>query len=194
MTDITSAFGLSAKPAVCVAAMPRVAPTRALSVAALNATVAVLIVSLGVGWPGAVVLTLIFLVAAHAAVIATVEFHTALTKADRGARWWLLLLGATALIGGSLSLTSLNGAAAIVPVIAGAWFAARARTGLLFASGAASLGLGLMVLTAFGAHHAAPIAFLGVQAASTGATMLAVSLPALHGRPVEGRARSRQLL
>jgi hypothetical protein len=141
-------------------------------------------ISIGVLWPGAVLLAIIFLMAARAAVTATAEFHAALS--DRGdARWWLRWVGVGALVGAIPTLALLSGAVAIVPVLAGAWCAARARSAWVFASGTACLALGLMALTAFGATHVAPIAFVVIQAASTGAIMLALSFSTPHDRPAE---------
>jgi hypothetical protein len=153
-----------------------------------------LFISMGVGWPGAILLSIVLLVAARCAVIATVEFHALLTDGASTARYWLRLLGGGALVAGILPLMLLNGAVALVPVLLGAWCAARARTSWQFATGAACLAFGLLALTAFGAQHAAPICFLAIQAASAGATMIAMSLPTPNGRPADALRSQRRSL
>ena len=156
---------------------------RALWAVVLQLAVATLFINFAIGWPGAIVLSIVLLVAARCAVIATVEFHNLLSAGPPNARPWLRLIGGAALISGVLVLMLLNGAVALVPALLGAWCAARARNCWQFGTGAACLALGLLALTAFGAQHAAPICFIAIQAASAGATMIAMSLPTPNGRP-----------
>jgi hypothetical protein len=162
--------------------------------AAPQLAVASIFISIGIGWPGAIVLSIILLVAARCAVIATVEFHNVLSGGAGSARPWLGLIGGGALVAGALTLILLNGAVALIPVLLGAWCAARARSCWQFAIGAACLALGLLALTAFGAQHAAPICFIAIQAASAGATMIAMSLPTPNGRPADALRSQRRSL
>ncbi|HET9230027.1 MAG TPA: hypothetical protein VFO00_01985 [Vitreimonas sp.] len=163
----------------------------ALYVLPLQLAVALIFISIGVGWPGAIVLSIVLLVAARCAVIATVEFHNVFSNRAHSSLPWLRLIGGGALIGGGLTLMLLNGAVAFAPAVLGAWCAARARTCWHFGTGAACLALGLLALTAFGAQHAAPICFIAIQAASAGATMIAMSLPTPNGRPAEALGSHR---
>lgn len=183
MTDISAAFPSDATARAAVIALepalsPRSRRSASTSTQVLNAAfqlfTAMLVVGVGVGWPGAIVLTLVFLVAANAAVTATIEFHAVFTHPRRNADAWLRFVGAAALTTGVVALLFLDGVAAIIPVIAAGWCAARARTGWLFTFSAALLAVGLVLLTGYGAQHAAPFAFVAVQAVSSGAYMIAL--------------------
>jgi hypothetical protein len=163
-----------------------------LGAVVLQLAVATLFISIAIGWTGAIVLSIVLLVAARCAVIATVEFHNVLSNGPANARPWVRLIGGVALISGVLSLMLLNGAAALVPVLLGAWCAARARNCWQFGIGAACIAFGLLALTAFGAQHAAPICFIAIQAASAGATMIAMSLPTPNGQPADALRSQRR--
>jgi hypothetical protein len=188
VSDLVSTF----EPRVSVkAGMFAVRATPALGAGVRQLAVGALLISIGVGWPGALVLSIVLLVAARCAVIATVEFHTVLSSAC-SARPWLRLIGGAVFVSGVLVLMLLNASIALAPVVLGAWCAARARTSWHFGIGAACLALGLLALTAFGAQHAAPICFIAIQAASAGATMLAMSLPPPNGRPADALRSQRR--
>lgn len=143
-------------------------------VALLRTGIAVLLMGASITWPGAIVLTLVFLWASHAAIVGIAQF-AALADKEQATRHWLCFSGAGVMIIGLVCLTGLGGAIAIAPVMLGAWLAAQARTIWLFALGALSFMLGLEALTAFGEQHPAPESFLAIQAMATGVTMLAVS-------------------
>lgn len=193
MTDIGSAPGLSAGALTSTTTSvtwrtpfakrrPVSQPAQSACALLVQTSIAVLFLGVGLTWPGAIFLAIVLVLAAHAAVVATLGFHAAFTDNDRNALLWLRLIGLVALSAGILALTLVNGAIAIVPVMVGAWCAACARTAWLFMSGGTTLAIGLLLLTV-GAQDADPIAFLAVQAASSGAAMIAISLPASRSRP-----------
>jgi hypothetical protein len=154
---------------------------------AFVAAVSLLLTALGILWPGAILLTIIFLMAAHAAMLATIELHALVSSTDRGLRSWLRLTGAATLIVGVPALLLLNGTLALAPVVVGAWCATRARTAVVFAASAACLTLGLLLLTSFGVQSVHPLTFVAIQAVSTGVSLIARSAPPASAAPTEAR-------
>lgn len=157
-------------------------PTRECCRALLRGLVSFVFVILCITWPGATLLSLIYLLAAYAAAMAVKNFlaafrrHSAITP-------WLYALGATALIGGSVTLAWTGEGPAIGLLLMGAAFAARARDAWLFVTGIISFVLGVLWLVIPGAEALTVNALIGVHALSSGALLIAFA-PRLADAPL----------
>jgi hypothetical protein len=167
-------------------ARSRAAPLAARSRVELvgHTAVALLFAGLLITWPGAVLLSIIFLLAGCAAVVAGVNLHKVFAGEDARS-WWLQGIGVALLIAGAAALGVSGGALAIAPIAAGSWLAARAKDGWFFAPSVACLTCGLLLLSTFSGEAVSVTALFGVHAVSTG-----LLLVALAPRPAASR-RSR---
>jgi hypothetical protein len=151
-----------------------------------HAAVALLFAGLLISWPGAVLLSIIYLLAGCAAVVAGVNLHKVFAGEDARS-WWLQGVGAAILLAGLTALALSGGALAIAPVAAGSWLAARAKDGWFFAPSVACLTCGLLLLSAFSEDGLGLGALFGVHAMSTG--LLLVALAPRPVRPPNGVGR-----
>jgi hypothetical protein len=171
--------------------MTALARSRAATIGARNrieilghALVALVFGGLLLSWPGAVLLSIIYLLAGCAAVVAGVNLHKVLAGEDARS-WWLQGIGAAILLAGLAVLGLSGGALAIAPVAAGSWLAARAKDGWFFAPSVACLTCGLLLLSAFSEGGMGLGALFGVHAISTGLLLVALApRPAPRTAPV----------
>lgn len=161
--------------------MPALARTRAAPLATASRTeilghaaVAVLFAGLLISWPGAVLLSIIYLLAGCAAVVAGVNLHKVFAGEDARS-WWLQGIGAALLVSGLWALATSGGALAIAPIAAGSWLAARAKDGWFFAPSVACLTCGLLLLSSFHDDTVPLAALFGAHAISTGLLLIALA-------------------
>jgi hypothetical protein len=129
--------------------------------------------AIAVSWPGAVLLSILYIVAAYGAVVAAVNLH--MIMANQRKTWLLQWLGVFILAVGVGLLVGVGGAAAILPTLFAAWLVARSRNAWSLTSATVVLAFGLLFLSSFGDHAANVLALTGVHALTTGTLLIGLS-------------------
>ena len=148
---------------------------------ALHAFTLTVFAAFAISWPGAVLLSVLYIIAGYAAVIAGISLHAVCLRERR--TWTLHWLGGAFVLLGAALMIYAHGAVALAPAIFAAWLVTRARDGWTLTHSTLLLAFSLLLLSGFGDHPARTLALIGVHALTTG-TLLAGLAPRPAAAPV----------